>query len=99
MATRVDVDVTVFEGSIREIARGPELHSYLRRAVDEVAEGMRSGAPVRSGAGRASIRGQVHMGPDGWYGTASWDTRHYYMGILNSRRQFAEPAIMRVRYV
>ena len=49
-------------------------------------------------AWRASKR-SVPMGPAGWYGTASWDNAHYYMGIQNSRTHWAEPTAQRVRFV
>lgn len=94
-----DVKITVYESAIRDIARGPDTYEFVRSIVDDAAATMRQGAPVRTGAGRASIVSRVEMGPDGWYGTASWDTRHYYMGILNTRRHFVEPALSRVRYV
>ena len=94
-----DVRVTVYDTAIAAIARGPEVYDFVRKIVDGAAEGMRGGAPVRTGAGRASIGGRVVMGADGWYGVASWDTRHYYMGIQNARQSFVEPAFSRVRFV
>lgn len=95
----VTVRVQVFEPAIREIARGPDVHDFVLRIASDLAEGLRAGAPVRTGAGRASIRARAEMGPDGWYSTASWDTQHYYMGIQNDRRHFVEPALSRVRFV
>jgi hypothetical protein len=92
-------DVRVIPGAVDAIARGPDVYAFVQGLVDEAAATMREGAPVRTGAGRASIRGQVWMGPDGWFGTASWDVQHYYMGIQNDRRHFVEPALSRVRYV
>ena len=99
MADTVRVDVNVHRAAIAEIARGHETYELVTRFADDVVEEMRRGAPVRTGAGRASIRTRAALGPDGWYATASWDERHYYMGIQNGRRQFAEPALARVRYV
>lgn len=100
LKTPVFVDVTVYERVIAEIARGPDTYDFVKRVVDDLAEDMRRGAPRKTGRGAASIRGQVHMGPDGWYGTASWTEPHYYLGILNATgRKFVEPALSRVRYV
>jgi len=100
MADRaVFVDVDVFYPVLAEIARGPEVYAFVRRLVDDAAETLRRNAPVRTGAGRGSIRAEVHMGPDGWYGTASWDESHYYMGILNASQKWADRAAAQVRYV
>lgn len=99
MASTATVVVDVNEAAIADLARGPEMYDLLRGTADEVSEEMRRGAPVRTGAGRASIRSRVEMTADGWVATASWDERHYYMGIQNSRREFAETALSRVRYV
>lgn len=99
MAERVTVVVNVHHRAIHDIAFGHETYNMVRRTAEEVAQEMRRGAPVRTGAGRGSIRGGVELTADGWVGTATWDERHYYMGIQNSRRPFAEPALSRVRYV
>jgi hypothetical protein len=95
----VFVDVDVYERVIGEIARGPDTYDFVRRVTEDVAEQIRGSAPVRTGAGKGSIRAVVHMGSDGWYGTASWDVKHYYMGIQNARRKFVEPVAARIRYV
>lgn len=95
----VYVDVDVFYPVIWEIARGPETYNFVRKQVDETAETLRRSAPVRTGAGRGSITGRVWMGPDGWFGTASWDEAHYYLGIQNAQRKWADRAAALVRYV
>jgi len=97
--TTVEVQVTVHDEVIREIARGPELREFLLRTVSEFASELRADAPVRTGAGRRSIVAKVEMGATGWYGTASWDDAHYYLGIQNSRTRWAQPTLSRVRYV
>lgn len=99
MVNRVSVEVDVHHGALAEMARAHDTRELVLRVAEDIAEGMRAGAPVRTGAGRASIRAHAEMGSDGWYATASWDERHYYMGIQNTRRHFAEPALSRVRYV
>jgi hypothetical protein len=93
------VTVTVNPSLVLSLARSPELYAHLHRMVDGAAENMRGAAPVRTGAGRASIRGQVVMTPTGWVGAAGWDRTHYYMGFQNRRRHFVEPALTRVRFV
>ncbi len=96
--TRVRSEVR--QVGLAEIRRGPEMYEAVRTAVESAADAMRAGAPVRTGAGRSSIRAEVHMGADGWFGTASWDEAHYYLGILNADgRHFAEAALSRIRYV
>jgi hypothetical protein len=94
-----DVKVTVYESSLTAMARGPEMYDFVYGVVSDAAAAMRDEAPVRTGAGRGSIIGRVEMGTEGWYGRASWDRAHYYMGIQNARRSFVEPALTRVRYV
>lgn len=99
MAQSVTVTVQVNSALPMELAHGPEIHEMLRRAVDALASDMRAHAPVRTGAGRNSIEGEVLMTPEGWVGVASWDAKHFYMGIQDRRKPFAEPALQRVRYV
>lgn len=100
MAERVHVDVDVHRQVLREIAFGHETYELVRDVAEKAASDMRRGAPVRTGAGRSSIRARAELGPDGWYATASWDEAHYYMGILNTTyRGFADSAITRIRYV
>lgn len=97
--TEVRVQVRIIPGAVDRIARSMEVHDNVKRIVDDLAEGLRRAVPVRTGAGRKSVTGRVAMGPNGWYGAASWDEAHYYLGILNSRRHFAEPVMDRIRYV
>ncbi len=104
MASRVTVRVTVRQSGLEAIKRGPEVYSFVRRHTDNAAEALRRAAPVRTGAGRGSITTDVVMGPDGWVGYASWDERHYYLGILNARETqthegWADRAAATVRYV
>ncbi len=99
MVNRPEVDVNVHPRALEEIARSHDTYDLVRDTAERVAAEMRHGAPVRTGAGRASIRARADMTPDGWVATASWDERHYYMGIQNARRRFAEPALSRIRYV
>jgi hypothetical protein len=100
----VYTDVTVFYPVLEAIKRGSEVYAFCRRQADDAADVLRRAAPVRSGAGRASVRSSVEMGPEGWYGVASWDESHYYLGILNtkdaqSREGWADRAAAQVRYV
>jgi hypothetical protein len=97
--TKVSTKVTVRHQAVAELARGPELRRHLEQAVTDMALDMQAHAPVRSGAGRRSIKGEVVMTSEGWVGTASWDVAHYYLSFQDKRKQFAEPAIQRVRYV
>lgn len=99
MPSEVRVVVTVREQAIRDLARSPEMYDFLKNIVDEAAKAMRVGAPRKTGQGAASIHGEVHLGPDGYYGTASWTERRYYMGIQNKRRNFTDPAAAAIRYV
>lgn len=106
MAREVTVytDVTVYYAVLEQIKRGSDAYAFTRRQAEHAAEGLRRGTPVRTGAGRASIRADVTMGPDGWIGTASWDESHYYLGILNTkngqdREGWADRASASVRYV
>ncbi len=101
---RIIVRVTVLEGGLEAIKRGPEVYSFVRQHTDNAAEALRRAAPARTGAGRGSIDTNVVMGPDGWVGYASWDERHYYLGILNarenqSREGWADRAAATARYV
>jgi hypothetical protein len=96
---RTEVAVTVYPKAWDSIARSEQVHSWLDVKVSGIAEDLRRAAPVRSGAGRNSISSAVRMGADGWYGTASWDDAHYYMGIQNSRTHWAAQAAQRVRFV
>jgi hypothetical protein len=94
------VDVTVYEDRIRALARSQDCYDFVRSVVDGEAIGLFEAAPVRTGAGRASIRGRVEMGVDGWVGAASWDTQHYYMGLRNTRTHWADRvAAQQIRYV
>jgi hypothetical protein len=95
-----DVRITVYDDRIIALNRSPETHDFLRSIVDEEARALADAAPVRTGAGRSSIRGRVEMGSDGWIGAASWDTSHYYMGLRNTRTHWADRvAAQQVRYV
>lgn len=91
--------VIVYDDRIREFARSPEVHDFLKDRAEEAADALRANAPVRTGAGRASVRVHMEMGPEGWYATASWDEAHYYMGIQNTRQHWADRAAATVRYV
>jgi len=104
MARDVTTRITVYDAAFEEIKRSPDVYSFIRKRTDDAAEALRRSSPVRTGAGRGSIRSQVVMGPDGWTGYASWDEQHYYLGILNSRGDqsregWADRAAATVRYV
>jgi hypothetical protein len=95
-----DVRVTVYEDRLRALARSQDAYEFVRAIVEREVRVLVAAAPVRTGAGRASIRPRVEMGPDGWYGTASWDTSHYYMGLRNVRTHWADRvAAQGIRYV
>lgn len=93
------VVVRVIPGAVDRIARSSDTRDYVQDYVDRLADTLKPSVPVRSGRGRKSVKGRVAMGARGWYGTASWDEQHYYLGILNSRMHFADAAIARIRYV
>lgn len=95
----IDVNVTFYPQAWDAISRGPELHDFMQGKASDAADELRRFAPVRSGAGRRSITSRAVLGVDGWEGRATWDDEHYYMGILNSRTHWADPAVQRVRYV
>lgn len=97
---RYDVHITVYDDRILAMARSQDTYNFLRSIVDGEARALADAAPVRTGAGRGSIRGRVEMGTDGWIGAASWDTSHYYMGLRNVRTHWADRvAAQQVRYV
>lgn len=99
MSKAFEVNVTYYPEVIDEIAMGDETRDLVLAKADDAATDLRSEAPVRSGAGRASIKARVERDGTDWVGAASWDDEHYYMGILNSRDHWAEPTVQRVRYV
>jgi hypothetical protein len=94
-----DVQVTYYPEVIDEIAMGDSTRALLQDKVNDAAADLRSEAPVRTGAGRASITATTERDGTDWVGKAGWDDEHYYMGILNSRDHWAEPTVQRVRYV
>jgi hypothetical protein len=99
MANKAEIKLTPIPGAGDEIARSPELRAWLAGQMRGVADNLRSEAPVKTGAGRASITSAVDRGTQGWVGTAGWDSEHYYMGLQQSRTHWADGAIARVRYV
>lgn len=99
LSGRVDVKTVVDRIAVLQLARSPELHAAMQRKANRMASDLRQAAPVKSGAGRASITGDVVMGPTGWTAIAGWDPQHYYMGIQNSRTRWAGRAAASVRYV
>lgn len=99
MAHQVDVVITVYESRIRALGRTQDAYDFIRGRAEEAAQALRASAPVRTGAGKASIKVRMAMGNEGWVGAASWDTSHYYMGILNAEDRWADRAAASVRYV
>lgn len=97
--TRFEVKTTYYPEVIDEIEMSDDTRLMIQSKVDDAAADLRSEAPVRTGAGRASIRSKTEREGVEWVGTASWDDEHYYMGILNSRTHWAEPTVQRVRFV
>jgi hypothetical protein len=96
---RYEVNVTVFPAAIEAIKQGEETRQLVSRRTEDAAFSLRAGAPVRTGAGRASITASTERDFDsGWIGKATWDDEHYYMGILNSRDHWADEAVQRLRY-
>lgn len=92
--------MTYYPGAIMAIAQSEATRRMVQAKVDTLAYGLRAGAPVRTGAGRASITAKTERDFEhGWVGTATWDEEHYYMGILNSRTRWADPTVAAVRYV
>ena len=100
MRGRYDVNVQVFLEVIDQIAAGQETRLMVTRKTEAAAQSLRAGAPVRTGAARASISSTVDRDFEaGWVGKATWDDEHYYIGILNSRTHWAAGAVQRIRYV
>jgi hypothetical protein len=93
------VQVTYYPEVMDEIQGSDDTRDLVLAAADDAATDLRSEAPVRTGAGRASIRARAERDGLDWVGAASWDDEHYYMGIQNSRTHWAEPTVQRVRYV
>jgi len=75
------------------------MREWLKERVADIAAGLRSDAPVKTGAGRGSIASDTALAVQGWTGEAGWDEAHYYMGIQQSRTHWADPAIAKIRYV
>lgn len=101
---KTSVKVTVDLDAIEAIKVSSEARSFVLDKAEEAATALRRAVPVRTGAARASISADAVLTSDGWTGVASWDTQHYYVGILNSRRGqpdagWADRAAASVRYV
>lgn len=99
MADNVVTDVTINGGAVLYLARSPEMQHLLEQIADAVAQDVRDHAPVKTGAGKDSIEGDAILVDEGWIAAISWDRKHFYMGIQNKRKPFAEPALQRVRFV
>lgn len=100
MANRVDYKVTPIPGGALEIARSPELRAWLAERMRSIADDLRRDAPVKTGAGRGSIASDVELSSGGWAGSAGWDAEHYYMGIQQTRKHWADPVVDHIdRYV
>ncbi len=96
------VRVRTIPGAMDRVARSPSVYEGMQDIVDDLAEDLRRVTPVRTGRGRASVKGRVEASGSGWVGTASWSDDHFYLGIVNVRGRsagFADPVINRVRYV
>lgn len=79
-----DVTVIVNEAEIKALARAEWFRSEMQTRADAVAAAARPRAPHRTGAGAASIHGEVVSGADGYEGRVSWDTAHAYMRFQHS---------------
>lgn len=76
------VRVEINETAIAALARDPRVIDLIRPAAERIAAVERAAAPVRTGAGAASIKVWPLAGPrPGW--VVAYDRRHSYMGILN----------------
>lgn len=95
-----EVNLTFYPAAIEAIKQSDDTRVMVSGRADMAAAALRSSAPTRSGAGRASINSMTERDFEtGWVGKASWDDEHYYMGIQNSRTGWANSAASRVRYV
>lgn len=97
---RYEVRLTVYPEAIEAIKTGESTREMVRGKTDAAVFNLRASAPVRSGAGRASITSTTDRDfESGWVGRATWDDEHYYLGILNSRTGWASRVADRIRYV
>jgi HK97 gp10 family phage protein len=73
------VRIHLDQAAIAALAHTPEMRALIGEIGDRVADGARSGAPHRTGAGAASIRPQLADEPTGWVADITWDQSHHYM--------------------
>lgn len=99
MAVIVATTVTVRPEFAAKLAYSPTMRRVLERQADRISAELRAAAPVKTGAGRASIRTRTALGPTGWEASASWDAQHYYLGIQNTRTHWAEQVVQRLRNI
>jgi HK97 gp10 family phage protein len=65
--------------ALAALLRGPDARAVIDDAGREFADAARSLAPHRTGAGAASIHGDVVDGPGGPESDVTWDQEHAYM--------------------
>lgn len=89
--------------AVAELADRPEAVAMLEDVGEQVADRARELAPKVTGAGAASIQGQVGSDDEGAYADVSWDQDHFYMGFaeLGTEHQpptpFLRPALDQAR--
>lgn len=79
-----DVTVIVNSAEVKALARAEWMRTELQARSDAVAAQARGRAPRRTGAGAASIHGEVVSAGDGLEGRVSWDSAHAYMRFTHS---------------
>lgn len=68
---------------MREFLRSPGMRALLLDAAKATVRRAQVGAPKRTGAGAASIRGEAVLDRGEWTVRISWDRAHGYMRFPN----------------
>ena len=79
-----DVTVIVHHAEIKVLPRAGWMRPEMQTRADAIAAQARGRAPRRTGAGAASIHGEVVDAGDGFEGRVSWDIAHDYMRFQHS---------------
>lgn len=76
------------EAAIASLVHTPEAQMEAEAAGAEFADVARGLAPKRTGAGAASISGEIVDTPTAFESHVSWDAEHYYMYFQQFGTQF-----------
>jgi len=85
--------VELDEAAIASLTGTPEARELTEEAGREFADTARALAPRRTGAGAASIHGELVQTPDGVESDVSWDQGHHYMYFQELRTGFMARAL------